>query len=423
MTVLVIQIPPRQRLHVERGLKVPFDSTTKEYHYALTSNGTDLSRQGCCLPALLPKADVVVAVLADIDVSWHRITLPKAPAAKMSAALMGILEESLLEDAENTLLALAPLATPGQSAWIAAVHLPWLTSELAALEQAKVFVDRVVPSIGPDTVASGHFSENPDSAGADAGASLILSWSHAEGLAVLPLEGSLARHYLPRPAPVGTRWTATPGAAQAAEQWLGLPVQIMPIPLRLLQASRTLWNLRQFSLTRQRRGLRAAHDVYRQFWMPDWRSFRWGLLILASIHLLGLNLWAWHQQAQIKARQTALTHTLKTSFPRVQVVLDAPLQMYKELQALRQTAGQPGDEDFESALQAAAAAWPLDRPPVEHLQYKNGRLSLAAQGWTPTQVEQFRHAVVRQGWEVQSDEMQLILSRHSERRPRPGGGS
>ena len=61
----------------------------------------------------MPRADSVVAVLADSDVSWQRITLPKAPAAKLRAALGGLLEDHLLEDDEALHLALAPGAQAG----------------------------------------------------------------------------------------------------------------------------------------------------------------------------------------------------------------------------------------------------------------------------------------------------------------------
>ena len=240
-------------------------------------------------------------------------------------------------------------------------------------------------------------------------------------MAVLGLNGSLARHVVPRPAPAGTRWTTTPGAAQAAERWLGMPVNVMPTPFRLLQASRTLWNLRQFSLARKSRGLRAARDLYRHFLMPDRRPVRWGLISLAAIQVVGLNLWAWHQQALIKDRQAASTQTLKAAFPHVQAVLDAPLQMQRELQALRTVAGRPSEGDFEPALQAAASAWPPDRPPVDNVQYKEGRLSLAAAGWTDDQLAQFRSTLVPQGWVVDSAEGRIVLSRQSGSRPLPGG--
>lgn len=412
MSVLVIQIPPRQRLHARsQGLPPEVDPGTREYAYAVTSDGFALVSQGRCAASLLPKADSVVAVLADTDVGWHRITLPKAPGARLAAALVGVLEEALLDEAESTLLAVEPEATAGQPTWIAAVHLPWLTRELDGLERAQVFVDRVVPAIWPDEVPSGHFAEALDPDG-HAGTQVTLSWSHSGGVAVMQLQGSLARTLVQRPGPPGTRWTTTPGAAQSAEEWLGMPINVMSVPFRLLQASRTLWNLRQFSLARKSKGLRAARDLWRQFLAPRWRPVRLGLVSLALLQVIGLNLWAWRQQAEIKARTDSVTAVLKTTFPQVRSVLDAPVQMQRELQALRTLAGKPSENDLEPLLQAAASAWPADRPPVDNFQYKDGRLSLAAAGWSDSQVEQFR-THLQTGLQVESAEGRLTLSRVS----------
>lgn len=414
MTVLVIQMPPRTRLPSQGpGAAADSEAAHREYNYAVTSDGFALTAQGRCTAALLPKADSVVSVLADADVGWHRINLPKAPSSRLAAALVGVLEESLLEDAENTLLAVAPQATAGQPTWIAAVNLRWLRGELEALERANVLVDRVVPGIWPDEVASGHFAEAQDTNGSPSGSGVTLSWSHTGGVAVLGLEGSLVRHVVPRPVPQGTRWTTTPGAAQEAERWLGTPINVMDTPFRLLHASRTLWNLRQFSLARKSRGLRATRELYRQFLTPNWRPVRWGLASLVLLQIIGLNLWAWRQQAEIKARHEAMTQVLKSTFPQIQAVLDAPLQMQRELQALRALAGRPGEGDLEPSLQAAASAWPADRPPVDNLQYKDGQLSLAAAGWSDGQLAQFRATLAPEGWRVDSSEGRLVLSRQS----------
>ncbi len=412
MPVLVIQIPPRQRLHARsQGHAPELDPGLREYTYAVTTDGFALVSHGRCAASLLPKADSIVAVLADADVGWHHITLPKAPGSRLAAALVGVLEESLLDDADSTLLAVAPQATAGQPTWIAAVNLPWLRNELTALERAQVFVDRVVPAIWPDEVPSGHFAGPEDSDGAT-GADATVSWSHAGGVAVLQLEGSLARSLVQRPGPPGTRWTTTPGVAQQAEEWLGMPINVMSTPFRLLQASRTLWNLRQFSLARKSKGLRAARDLWRQFMAPHWRPVRVGLVTLAILQIVGLNLWAWRQQAEVKARSEAMTALLKNTFPQVHAVLDAPVQMQREVQALRTLAGKPGDTDLEPMLQAAATAWPSDRPPVDNLQFKEGRLSLAAAGWSDTQLEQFRSRLSPAGWQVESAEGRITLSRN-----------
>ncbi|HEX6706325.1 MAG TPA: type II secretion system protein GspL [Albitalea sp.] len=375
---------------------------TDEYPYALSPDGLVLEAQGQCAASLLPKADSVVAVLADADVSWHRITLPKAPASRLRAALVGVLEEQVLEDAELTHFAVAPDPAAGQPTWIAAIDRPWLRAELAALEQANVFVDRIVPSAWPDDPPGGHFAET-DSQHNGGEEGITLTWSHPDGVACLRLHGGLARAVVPLPAPHGTRWSATPGAAAAAEQWLGTTVNVMPPAQRLLQAARTLWNLRQFDLARRNRGTRALRDAVRRFLSPEWRPVRWGLAGLVAAHVIGLNLWALHQRAAIDGKRDAVLAVVKSAFPRLSEneIKRAPLLvMQREADALRLAAGKPGDTDFEPMLQAAAMAWPADQPPVENLRYENGRLSLAATAWGDPQVEQFRSRLRPAGWQA-----------------------
>ena len=160
MSTLVISIPARGRLRA-RGPDSPAaepERATSDYAYVTTPDGLDVQNHGRLVASLLPKASNVVAVLADCDVSWHRIVLPKAPAARLRAALTGVLEEALLDDADAVHLALAPGAVAGQPTWVAAVDRQWLRRELALLQRAHLFVDRVVPMSWPDDPPIGHFS-------------------------------------------------------------------------------------------------------------------------------------------------------------------------------------------------------------------------------------------------------------------------
>jgi general secretion pathway protein L len=184
MSILAIQIAPRQRLRARSSASPEPESarTTQEYTYALSPDGLQLQAQGRCAASLLPKADTVVAVLADGDLSWHRISLPKAPAARLRAALIGVLEEAVLEEPDLLHFAVEPQASAGQPTWVAVMDRPWLRAELAALEQSNVFVDRVVPSAWPDDPPGGHFAEiGAGESGGEQGISL--TWSHADGVA------------------------------------------------------------------------------------------------------------------------------------------------------------------------------------------------------------------------------------------------
>jgi general secretion pathway protein L len=412
MNTLVVFLPPRPRLRASALPGPMADELSTEYSYVLSPDGIGVSTQGRAMPARMPKATSVVAVVGEGDLSWHRITLPKAPASRLRAALGGILEEALLEDADSIHLAVAPQASTGALTWVAAVDRTWLATELAVLEKANVFVDRVVPLAWPDEPASGHFAESAD--GDSDTENIRLSWAHADGVVQIGLNGSLARSLLPTPLPQGIRWSATPAVSLTAEQWLGQPVQVITPAHRALQAARSLWNLRQFSLARKNRGMRALRDAWRQFLSPTWRPVRFGLIGIVLLQIVGLNVLAWQQRSAVQAKQQSIVRLLQTTYPQVRAVLDAPVQMQRETDSLRAAAGRPGETDLEPMLQVAAAAWPADRPPVDDVRYEQpGKLTLAAAGWAPEQIDQFRNQLSPAGWQVEAQEGRLVLTRRA----------
>lgn len=408
MSVLVVLIPPRDRAS-------PPSAAARdglEYAYVLSPDGLVLAAQGRALPAQLPRADSVVAVLADADVSWQRLPLPRAPAARLRAALVGSLEEALLDDPDSLHFALAPGAAAGQPTWVAVSHKGWLQAHLGALEAARVPVARVVPSSWPDEPPSGHFD-----ADTDAGAPLRLAWAHADGVAQLRLQGTLARSLLgglPNAGDTGARWSASPAAAAPAERWLGSPVVVMTEEQRALQATRSLWNLRQFDLAPHHRGALALRDGWQRFLARGWRPVRIGLAALLVLQVVGLNLWAGQLRGQVQARKVAMDQLLRDAHPQVRSVLDAPAQMQRETDVLRTAAGRPGDADLESLLGAAAAAWPEGMAPAAGLRFEAGRLSFPAATWAPAQREQFSARLRAGGVRVEAQpDQSLTLSRTS----------
>jgi general secretion pathway protein L len=91
MSTLVILLPSRPRLASSADAAPASREGAAELLYVLSPDGLNISRQGRAKAALLPKADSAIVVLADTDVSWHRIAVPKAPAARLRAAIAGVL--------------------------------------------------------------------------------------------------------------------------------------------------------------------------------------------------------------------------------------------------------------------------------------------------------------------------------------------
>ena len=431
MSLLALLLPPRERLatraaggtdaasHAARAggaLKLPV-----AWPFVFSTDSRTAAQQGSAAPALLPRATQVVLVLAEGDVSWHRVDIPKAPPARLRAALLGVMEEALLEEDENLHFALAEGSVAGQPGWVAVTHRPRLAAALAALEAAGLVVESVVAPaapMAPGGPARGHFH------GADEGAEVTpwLTLARADGVACLRLGGALARAL--QPELDAARWTATPSAAAAAERWLGAPVALLSEAERALEAAQSGSNLRQFDLAARTRGTRALRGVGQRLLSREWRPVRVGLAVLVGVQLLGLNVHAWQQRQVLEAKRTAMKVLLTATHPGVRVVLDAPLQMQRETERLRAAAGRPGEGDLEGLMGAAAAAWPDGQGPVQTLNFDGSRLSLAVPGFAAPQLAQLQERLRGSPVAAELSEGRLVLARqatasNAAARPRP----
>lgn len=404
MSTLILLLPPQPRL----GTDGPAPRTVPaEFEYVHSVDGLRVTQHGRAAPADLPPAAVAVAVPAPGDVAFQRVTVPKAPAAKLRTALIGLMEDQLLEDEDEVHLALAPGARAGEPAWVAVADRPWLKAQIEALDAAGLPLERVAPAWWPEDTPAGYvFRQDGE---------LQLAWRDAQGAVVVPLASEMARALLASLAEderAAVRWSATPDAAGAASEFAGVPVAALTEAEQCLDAARSSWNLRQFDLTQQRRGVKLVRDAITRFAVdPAWQAARVGLAVLVVLQLAGLNLRAWQEQHAINAKKQALVAAVTQTFPNVKSVYDAPLQAMREIDTRRAAAGRPGDGDLETLLQAAESAWPPGRPPVDALKYETGHLTVTANGWGPAEIEPFRQRLRVVGVDVDgATSDRLVLS-------------
>ena len=379
-----------------------------EFDYVLSADGQRMTDRGRAPASELPRAALVVAVLRPGDVAFQRIAIPKAPAARMRAALVGVMEEALLEDEDEVHLALAPDAKPGGEHWVAVVNKPWLRTQLDALEVGDVALDRAVPSWWPDQGIAGHtFREGgPDDPAR-------LAWRDDAGVLCVPLASPVARGLLDAlPEDGVVRWTATPDTSLDASEFVGMPVASVTDEEQALRAARAGWNLLQFELAPQRRGVKLVRDLAARFaFDPAWRVTRRGLVALVAMTLLGLNIRALQENHRIAQKKAALTAAVAEAFPNIKTLYDPAGQAQQQLDQLRAAAGRPGDGDIETLLQAAESAWPQGHPPIETLKFEPGHLTLPATGWTPQEIERFTTQLRAANVDVRPDSGKLQLSR------------
>ena len=412
------------------------------FDWAASGNGQQINDVGQCAASLLPRDEEVVLVLPPRCVSWHRVALPKVASTRLRAALEGLLEDRLLADVTELHFALEPGGKSGQSVWVAVCQKTWLRSWLQILEGAGRPVTRIVPSMWPLVQSEAPVASVGASRSFELDIPSTIHWAHAEsgqiwlgsasvlGVSSTPLleatsgaggSASVAAvtALMPRsPDALGEAaeydiWLADPSVATVAERILDQRFELVAQPQWLLRCSQSDWNLAQFDLSLSagaRRGQRLRRSFRQWRSAPAWRPARWGLAALVGVQLVGLNAAAWHENSVLQAKQKVVQQTLQQTFPQVTLVLDAPVQMQRELVRLQQTAGALSLGDLETLFGAIDQASGGENLLPSTVNYTPGEGRFAGWRATEDQVRALQQTLERAGWRVRFDGNEMAMS-------------
>ncbi|TAM47997.1 MAG: general secretion pathway protein GspL [Burkholderiaceae bacterium] len=370
--------------------------------------------------ALLPRppksGGEVVAVVPLAALSWHRVTLPQGTgsgATRLRAVLDGLLEERVLDDPETLHFAVEPQARGGATVWVAACDRAWLRGAVGALETAQRPVSRIVPEFAPD------MSPAPQpvlyAVGTPEQAALVLTGRSLEsGVTVLPLNRAGVTLALPPGLDTNaTEIVAEPAVAELAEQLFQHPVRLEQPSQRWLRAAASPWDLAQFELASSGR-IRVLKQ-WGAAWQalvraPRWRALRWGVGLLLLGNLIGLNAWAWHERSALEHERTAVRQVLTQTFPSVRVVVDAPVQMEREVAALRQATGAVSGHDLEAILAKISTATPVNKS-VNAIEYGAGEVRVKGLDLSADATR----ALLTAGYTVHTDGDSLVVRQETAR--------
>lgn len=386
-----------------------------EFSYVLSDGYGEILGQGAAPLALLPRADRLVLVVPARALSWHLAKLPPMAAGRQRAALDGLLEDRLLDDPASLALALSPGRLADGAALVAACDKAWLAGALQLFEHAGRRAHRVVPELAPLQAGASPIrlrlvvSGTPDA-----------PWlAIVDPSGVLPVALAQARKLLPADAldTESVELLAEPAVATMAEQALGRPVSVRSPAQALMASSQTDWELAQFDLATSGRGrlARRGAEGWRQLVRaPHWRALRWGLALAVLANLIGLSAWAWRLDDTLDARRTQVRQLLTQTFPKIRTVVDAPLQMQRELALLRQSSGALSPRDFEAMLSALGQALP-EGTHATGLDFSPGQLVMKGMPLTPEQWALVSGKLSGQGYAVLRDGDRLTLRATEER--------
>lgn len=406
MTTLIVTLPQEPA------------TASNLYDYVVTVDGHTIQTQSHAPLALLPlpdKGGEVVAVVPAHHLSWHQVQLPKgtlgrrfsreASNPRVRAVLDGLLEDRLLDETAQLHFALAPAADGDAPLWVVVCDRAWLQAALQVLEQSGRPVSRIVPEFAPDSLVDAlTVVGEPDQA--------RLIFTVRGGVAVWPVSAApLALLNWPD-APL---LVAEPAVATLAEQLFKRPATLQSHAQRALLASQSPWDLAQFDL------LKSSGARTRKRWLavlaslaqaPRWRAARMALLALLLVNLVGLNAWAWKEQSQVAAQRSAIREVLRTTFSQVQVVVDAPVQMAREVAALQQASGVASGRDLERMLGAFEAVAPATAA-LTAIEFVAGELRMKGLTLTPEELAALSFKLKSQGYGVGAEGDSLVLKQVS----------
>ena len=335
------------------------------------SDGHQVQRNAVGAASLLSTyAGEVVAVVPHTRLSWISVQFPPGShGARLGAVLEGLLEDRVLEDIADLHCVVDPTSADvprtGGVAIVAACSKSWLREVLAPLQASGLVVQRLVPELSPRAQPLLCVMGTPE-----------LSQSvlcHTQGVTLLPPNVAQWKAF-----PAFTAYAtlsaaqgplvAEPAMVERVEQLLQRRPVMQNAAQRAVVAAQSDWDLAQgeWAQGTSQRFLRLSQHVWQTFFhAPAWRSVRIGLATLLTLQVLGLNAMAWREQRALDVQKVQLNQILTATFPSVRLVIDAPLQMQREVDTLQRNAGRVTSTDFEPMLAATASALPEGLVPTQ----------------------------------------------------------
>ncbi|WP_432381051.1 type II secretion system protein GspL [Duganella sp. P38] len=364
MTTLFIRYPARASVDSGAAQSCPF---------ALVGDGGNLLQQGVAplgnLTDMVASARRVTLLLAASDVTLLRVKTPPLSSAKLKAALPALVEEHVLGDPADCVLAAGAADAQGMRT-VAVVQRAWLEVLVKALVAQGAQSVAAVPSqlslpFQPGAVSAALVP-------GDAGYDLVMRQSQFEGLGMtLPAQPQAALQTL-RVLAGEQPVTLYVSAAQKA--------QLAPAAAGIAHLTLEDDHWAHWIAAARGAGVDLAPGLGASGASAQlWQRWRWPLRIGALallVNVVGMNVEWFRLKGEARAVSQSMVQTFKSVYPNEPLVASPQDQMRRNIRLAKSNSGEAGGDEFvtlSAAFGEALNALPR-RDVIAALEYKDHAL-------------------------------------------------
>jgi general secretion pathway protein L len=198
--------------------------------------------------------------------------------------------------------------------------------------------------------------------------------------------------------------SAEPELVALASQLLQRPVTSLSQAEHMVQLINSTWDLSKRLQMRNQ----ASRGKLEWLQAPRWRFVRWAFVALMAVNLLGLNALAWVQQHQLALKHEAMQQVLTRNFPSVKTVIDAPVQMAREVRLLEQASAAPSAVDLDVMLGALSRTLPAGQT-LKGVDYASGQLRASGLELNANEVRALTASLQAQGYSASRDGVNWLM--------------
>ena len=380
--------------------------------YAVASSSGAVEREGMAalseLAEPVSKVQRVVLLLAASDVTLLRVKVPPLPALKLKAALPNLVEDELMSDPSECVLATG-VAYEGMRT-IGVVHRAWLellSKSLLALGARRI---SALPSqLCLPAPADGVHAFVREQ-GEDVEVALRLGEQEGIGLAILPEQPeSAAFEAIQSLATIVPQSSITLYVPQSRMRDYEEALHLIPAQQERIKLLADNWPRWIAGAERVQPDLMTGLSMGAGSTL-NWRPWRWPLALAASllvVNAAGMNIDWLRVKREADVLRAGMIQTYKAAYPKDPVIVDPLAQLRQKLAAAQRESGQLAPGDFialSAAFGEALGNAAQGASPIASLEYHDRSLQVKLKQGSTVSIEALRTALAARNLSIAQTE-------------------